>query len=116
MSPPDANDIAVRGAGATRWGASGDPTRATATWLALGTGPGGLSWIVVLPGDRRTFVPPPLPDDIAAFRASDARVRFVGGNDPQGYAAIRTDPLAFEPQTWADVVPASPDGYRIGGI
>jgi hypothetical protein len=117
LLPPDAASVAVAGATAVTWTASGDPTRAIAVWVGMDTGAGGAAWTAILPADRRSFAPPPLPPDLAAFTtATEARVRFVGGNDPAAYAAIRTDPHALDPEVYATIIPTTPGMYRIGGI
>jgi len=57
----------------------------------------------------------PAPADIGEFTAINATVRFCAGNDPAGYAAVRTDPSAFDPEGWAQVLPAASGLYRIAG-
>ena len=40
---------------------------------------------------------------------------YVGGNDPAGYRALRTDPDVFDLYHWAQVIPTQPGIYRFGG-
>jgi hypothetical protein len=114
--PPDATGVLVQSGTTVTWQAAGDPTHAVATWLAMDAGPGSYGWLVIAPGDQRTFSPLQLPADIAPYPAVvEARVEFVAGNDPAGYAAVRTDPSAMDPEIYASAIPATPGTYRIGG-
>lgn len=117
LAPPDATAISAQTSGAVTWDVSGDPTTTTGIRLAIGSAvQGDLDWTVLLPPDRRAFTPPPVPADLAEFKALDASVTLYAGNEPGGYAALRTSPLVFDPQAWAQVVPATPGTYRIAGI
>jgi hypothetical protein len=72
--------------------------------------------LAVLAACGHTFSPLQLPPDIAPYPAVvEARVEFIAGNDPAGYAAVRTDPSAMDPEIYANAIPATPGTYRIGG-
>jgi hypothetical protein len=113
LSPPAATNVTITGGRAFAWTADGDPARAAATMLDFRSADAGdSSWSVMLPPDRRSFELPAMPADLPAFPpAVSARVVFIGGNDPAGYAAVRTDPQAFDPNDWAQVVPATAGTY-----
>jgi len=71
------------------------------------------SWHIVMPADRTSFTPPPVPADLELPPAMpDATVQYIGGNDPLGYAALRTDVDAFDPYHYAQVIPAHAGLYR----
>src|SRR3569623_125585 len=42
----------------------------------------------------------------------DGTVTYIGGNDPAGYAAARTDPNVFDFIRYSEIVPATPGVYR----
>jgi hypothetical protein len=116
LVPPDAASVRVQPGNMVTWQVNGDRARAAGAWLAMDTGPGGRSWLVMLPADQQTFSPLQLPADIAPFPAVvEARVQFVATNEPARYAGVRTDPSAFDPEAYGQSLPPAPGTYRIGG-
>jgi len=113
LEPPDATAATLSGYTAT-WDIAGDPTHATGVWVMEDLG-NGASWTAILPPDRRTFEPPALPPDLDwPAGPTHVHVTFFGGNDPAGYAGLRTDPLVMSPFGYAFSEPATPGVYRSG--
>lgn len=70
-------------------------------------------WHIVMPPDATSFTPPPLPADLELPPAMpDASVQYIGGTDPLGYAALRTDVDAFDAYHFAQVIPTRANAYR----
>ncbi|HSN29453.1 MAG TPA: hypothetical protein VLT45_24350, partial [Kofleriaceae bacterium] len=76
----------------------------------------GARWHVLLPPGQTAFTAPPIPSDLVLPpMMTAARVSYVGGNDPAGYRALRTDPDVFDLYHWAQVTPATPGVFRFAG-
>lgn len=109
----DSTDVAVT-SNAVTWGAQGDLVHAQGAYVLLFT-QGSAPWEVILPPDARSFVPPQLPEDLPHPGVGlKAHVTFVAGNDPGGYAALRTDFAGFNLYAYGQIVPA-PGLYRLAG-
>jgi hypothetical protein len=114
LAPPMATEVAVQPDGRASWNIAGDPARALAAELTVYSQAG--AWHVLLPPDRRSFELPHVPADLPSFgQATSARVSFLGGNDPGGYAATRGDPTAFHPDRFGKILPKTPGVYRYSG-
>src|SRR3569623_472986 len=71
------------------------------------------SWHVVMPPAQRAFQLPVLPAGLLDDQSMpDVTVTYIGGNDPAGYAAARTDPNVFDFIRYSEIVPATPGVYR----
>jgi len=85
----------------------------TATGVELVIAGSVSSWHVVMPPAQRAFQLPVLPADLQDDQSMpDVTVTYIGGNDPGGYAATRTDPNVFDLLRFSEIVPATSGTYR----
>ena len=123
-APPSTIDLATLSPVATNimrgvdysvsWDATGATSAAVAVEVSL-VGPTA-SWTIVMPPAQRAFIPAGVPSDFQDVPSlPTVHVAYISSNDPAGYAAVKRDPLVFNPYAYGQVMPTTPGVFRFAG-